>query len=118
MSEIKRPINSHKAFHAHVYFNEESKLMARELCQAAGEKFGLKVGRFHEKLVGPHPCWSCQITFGTRDFERFIPWLEKQRQNLTIFVHALTGNDLKDHTEFAYWLGEPVKLNLEMFEKT
>ena len=82
----------------------------------AGEKFGLKVGHFHEKLVGPHPCWSCQITFGIRDFESFIPWLEEQRQNLTILVHGLTGNDLQDHTEFAYWLGEPVELNLDMFK--
>ena len=116
MTEIRRPVNSHKAYHAHVYFNEQSKLIAKSLCREAGEKFGLKVGRFHEKLVGPHPCWSCQITFGTRDFECFIPWLEEQRQDLTVLVHALTGNDLQDHTEFAYWLGQPVKLNLGMFK--
>lgn len=116
MTDIKRPINSHKAYHAHVYFDEESKLMASALCQEAGERFGLKVGRFHEKLVGPHPYWSCQIIFGTKDFDRFVPWLEEQRQNLTVLIHALTGNDLQDHTEFAYWLGKPVELNLGIFE--
>ena len=116
MSEIKRPVNSHKAYHAHVYFDEESKVAAKQLCDNAGSKFGLKVGRFHQKLVGPHPCWSCQITFGTQDFDKLIPWLEAQRQGLTILVHALSGNDLQDHTDFAYWLGDPVELNLEMFE--
>jgi DOPA 4,5-dioxygenase len=69
-------------------------------------------------LIGPHPCWSCQITFGTKDFDRFIPWLEQQRHGLTVLVHALTGNDLRDHTEFAYWLGDPVELNLGMFKNT
>lgn len=115
MAEIKRPVNLHNAYHAHVYFDNESSMTAKKLCIKAGEKFGLKVGRFHEQLVGPHPCWSCQITFGTNDFNCFVPWLDDQRQNLTILVHALTGNDLKDHTEFAYWLGRPVKLNLDMF---
>ncbi|MFT6386693.1 MAG: DOPA 4,5-dioxygenase [Cellvibrionaceae bacterium] len=63
-------------------------------------------------MVGPHPCWSCQITFGTNDFDILIPWLHTNRQNLTIFVHTLTGDDVKDHTELAYWLGDVVELNL------
>lgn len=117
MTKIKRPVNLHKAYHAHVYFDEESKRVANELCQEAGEEFDLKVGRFHEKLVGPHPRWSCQIIFSAKDFERFIPWLEDKRGNLTVLVHALTGNDLQDHTEFAYWLGQPVSLSLSIFEK-
>ncbi len=118
MTETKRPVNSHKAYHAHVYFDEESKLVAKKLCDESGQLFGLSVGRFHEKLVGPHPCWSCQITFGARDFEKYIAWLEENRQGLTVFVHALTGDDLKDHTEFAYWLGQAVDLNLDFFKKS
>jgi len=117
MAEVKRPVNSHKAYHAHIYFDESSKVMAKALCQAIGERFKLRVGRFHEQLVGPHPCWSCQITFGTRDFDLFIPWLDEQRENLSVLVHALTGNDYQDHTEFAYWLGEPVELDLSMFKE-
>ena len=117
MKETKRPVNLHKAYHAHIYFDEASKLLAKELCEQSGELFNLRVGRFHEKLVGPHPCWSCQITFGTKDFDRYISWLEENRQGLTIFIHALTGDDLKDHTDFAYWLGEEIKLNLELFDQ-
>ena len=116
MTEIKRPVNSHKAYHAHVYFDESSKVLANQVCQGAGEKFGLQVGRFHEKLVGPHSRWSCQITFAAKDFDSFIPWLDEKREDLSILVHALTGNNLQDHTEFAYWLGEPVTLDLSLFQ--
>ena len=115
MKEIKRPVNFHKAYHAHVYIDDTTKDDARKLCDEVGEKYHLKVGRFHEKLVGPHPRWSCQIAFGMKDFETFIPWLDENRKELTIFVHGLTGDDLKDHTDFAYWLGQEVELNLGIF---
>ncbi len=113
--EGRRPENSHKAYHAHVYFDRATRRIARQLCDLSAQRFGLRVGTFHQKLVGPHPCWSCQITFAARDFDEFIPWLEANRQGLTVFVHALTGDDWKDHTDFAYWLGPPVALNLDFF---
>ena len=111
----KAPVNSHDAYHAHVYFDESTSQVAKELCDETANKFAFQVGRFHERLVGPHPCWSCQIIFTKEDFDEFIPWLDKNRQGLTIFVHGLTGDDLKDHTDFAYWLGEEKSLNLQMF---
>ncbi|MCF2860151.1 DOPA 4,5-dioxygenase family protein [Pseudoalteromonas sp. SMS1] len=115
MLETKKPVNNHKAYHAHVYFDMSSSAVAKKLCEEIAHSFDLKVGRFHERLVGPHPCWSCQISFFAKDFEQFVPWLDVKRQNLTVFVHALTGNDYLDHTEFAYWLGEPVELDLSLF---
>ena len=117
MKEAKRPVNSHKAYHAHVYFDEATKVLAKKLCDSSARDFGLHVGRFHEKLVGPHPSWSCQISFGAKDFDAYISWLEANRESLTVFVHPLTGDDLKDHTVFAYWLGREVALDLTDFEK-
>ena len=49
------------------------------------------------------------------DFERLIPWLEKKREGLTVLIHALTGDNLLDHTEYAYWLGKEEILNLSIF---
>lgn len=115
MKQTKRPVNIHQAYHAHVYFNETTKSYAKLLCNTVSEKFNLKVGRFHEKLVGPHPQWSCQISFNHDDFDTLIPWLDEHKQELTIFVHGLTGNDLNDHTNYAYWLGEEDKLNISQF---
>lgn len=108
--------NNFQKYHAHVYFNQESKIAAKKLCEISEDKFNLKVGGFHEKLVGPHPCWSCQITVEAKDFDVFIPWLEENRQGLTIFFHAVTGNNMRDHTELVSWLGETVPLNLDFFE--
>jgi DOPA 4,5-dioxygenase len=117
MKEAKRPVNIHKAYHAHIYFDEGTKIEAKKLCDASAEKYGLRVGRFHEKLVGPHPRWSCQVMFGSKDFDNYISWLDESREDLTVFIHAVTGDDLKDHTEFAYWLGLDVELNLDFFDK-
>jgi DOPA 4,5-dioxygenase len=116
MNKVKRPVNLHKAYHAHVYFDKESADSARRICNEAGSLFELNVGRFHEKLVGPHPMWSCQLAFSSSIFDKFIPWLDQNRQGLTVFVHGLTGDNLKDHTDYAYWLGDSVTLNLDMFD--
>ena len=47
--------------------------------------------------------------------EPVVQWLETHRQGLTVFTHALSGQDLKDHTDHVLWLGEPVALKLEVF---
>ena len=77
--------------------------------------FPVSVGRKHQKPVGPHPSWSCQLGFKPEVFDKIIPWLEENRNGLTVFIHADTGDDLKDHTDHVKWLGEPEKLHLEMF---
>ena len=114
---IKRPVNIHEAYHAHVYYAQDSLDMATQICHQAGDLFNLPVGRLHQKEVGPHPMWSCQISFQASDFEQLIPWLEANRQGLTVLVHGLTGDNLQDHTDYAYWLGEPAELKLAMFQK-
>lgn len=46
-----------------------------------------------------------------------MPWLIQNRKGLTIFAHATTGDDLKDHTDHVIWLGPSEKLNLGVFRK-
>ena len=115
MNYPKRPVNVHEGYHAHVYFDAQTVAFATQLCRRAGQLFGLSVGRVHQQLVGPHTRWSCQISFYKRDFERFIPWLDDNRQGLSVLVHGCTGEHLKDHTAYAYWLGEAVDLDLSIF---
>jgi aromatic ring-cleaving dioxygenase len=111
----QRPVNIHKAYHAHVYFGPETVAQARALVEEAGRTFKVQVGRVHEKLVGPHPQWSCQIAFSAGEFDQLIPWLDTHRGNLDVFVHGLTGDDLADHTTYAYWLGNEWPLKTGMF---
>ena len=113
---IQRPRNDFVNYHAHVYFDERTIEQARELCSTAARQFGVEMGRVHQKPVGPHPRWSCQLAFDSAQFDALIPWLDAHRVGLTILVHGRTGNSLEDHTTHASWLGEPVELNLAMFK--
>lgn len=116
MKEPARPVNIHRAYHAHVYFGPDTVARARALCEAAGRQFNVAVGRVHEKLVGPHPHWSCQIAFSNEVFDTLIPWLDAQRGGLDVLVHGVTGNDLEDHTQHACWLGREAPLDLTAFD--
>ena len=104
-------------YHAHVYFDPDSRDQAQRLCEAAGQSFGVIVGRMHDGPVGPHPRGSCQLTFGADKFEAVIPWLVVNRGGLTVFAHAETGDALKDHTEHVLWLGPSEVLNLSALKR-
>ena len=106
MSEIEN-------FHAHVYYDVPTRDKALRLCETAGQKFGVKVGRMHDNPVGPHPRGSCQLTIEKERLGEMLPWLVLNRRGLTVFTHAQTGNALKDHTDHVIWLGpsEPLKLS-------
>lgn len=100
-----------------MYFDAQTVDQARILCEDAQARFDVLMGRVHEKLVGPHPRWSCQLAFDAKQFDALIPWLDDHRDGLTVFVHGLAGNDLEDHTTHASWLGEPAELNLKVFRR-
>jgi DOPA 4,5-dioxygenase len=104
-----------QGYHAHVYFDADSLDQARSLCEQAAELFGLKMGRIHERLVGPHVDWSCQLAFGHERFADVMLWLALNRKGLVILIHPLTGDDLADHTEHAMWMGEVRPLDVGMF---
>ena len=112
---VQRPRNLYSRYHAHVYFDAATLEQARTLCEAAAARFGVQMGRVHQRPVGPHPHWSCQLTFDSQQFERLIPWLEARREGLTVLVHPSTGDSLADHTTHASWLGRPAALNLAQF---
>lgn len=103
-------------YHAHLYFDKNTMSTAEELSAKADALFPIKVGRFHSQNVGPHPCWSCQLTFKAEAFSTLVPWLNLNREGLTVFIHPITDNSLKDHKDYAMWLGESKELNLSIFE--
>jgi aromatic ring-cleaving dioxygenase len=105
-------------FHAHVYFNAQSVAQARALCEAAAAKFLLKMGRVHEKPVGPHPDWSCQLAFKPALFGEVIPWLMMNRGGLVVFIHPISDSDLIDHRDRAMWMGAVRPLDLSILSDT
>lgn len=103
-------------YHAHIYFDANDSALAEDVCKQAHEKFGATVGRMHDRPVGPHPRGNYQLSFGTDVFGKVVPWMILNRAGLTVFVHANTGEDLKDHTEHVMWLGPSELLNLSIFK--
>jgi len=107
-----------KGYHAHIYFDADTIDQARALCEQAAQLFPLKMGRVHERPVGPHPDWSCQLTFGPQMIGEVLPWLALNRKGLVVFLHPDTGDDLLDHTEHAIWMGAMRPLDLSVFQST
>lgn len=104
-----------KGYHAHVYFDASTIDQARALCEQAAQLFDLKMGRVHERPVGPHPDWSCQLAFAPEVFAQVVPWLALNRRGLVVFLHPDTGDDLQDHTDHAIWMGAMRPLDLTGF---
>ena len=103
-------------FHAHVYYDAATLEQASRLCEAARQRFSLSMGRMHQRQVGPHPCWSCQLAFAPESFGEIIPWLALNRDGLVVFIHPETGDDLSDHTSYAIWMGKIMPLDLSIFD--
>ena len=103
-------------FHAHIYYDAADVDAAKALAAAARAKFGLRVGHFHLGPVGPHPRGSVQMTVPTEQFGDVARWLAVTRNGLTVFAHASTGDDLRDHSHNVVWFGPSEVLNLGIFD--
>ena len=111
----KRPA-SIKAYHAHVYYDVKStRARAARLRRRVAQKFPqAKLGRWHDELVGPHTQSMYQIAFPARAFATFVPWLMLNRDGLAVLLHPETGDDYRDHTAHACWLGTQLPLRAEV----
>lgn len=117
MTSKTKEISAVRGYHAHVYFDAESIGRARVLCETAAAKFGVEMGRVHERPVGPHPMWSCQLACSAESFASLLPWLALNRDGLIIFAHPETGDHLADHRDHAIWLGTGLPLDLSIFSR-
>ena len=102
-------------FHAHIYYDPEDVERAKRLAAAAQARFPIAVGHFHLRPVGPHPRGSVQLTVPTEAFGDVAQFLALNRDGLTIFAHAETGEDLADHTQHVIWFGPSEQLDLSIF---
>ena len=103
-------------FHAHIYFDAEQVEQARTLAAAVQQQFGVAVGHFHQRPVGPHPRGSVQLTVPADLFGEVATWVAVNRAGLTIFAHASTGEDRQDHTHNVVWFGPSERLDLSIFD--
>ena len=103
-------------FHAHIYYDPAELDRAEALAAEVQRRFGVRVGHFHLVPVGPHPRGSCQMTVPTERFGEVAVWLSVNRDGLTIFAHASTGDDRQDHSANIIWFGPSESLDLSIFD--
>jgi DOPA 4,5-dioxygenase len=102
-------------FHVHIYYDPGQVERAKQLAAAVQARFAVAVGHFHLRPVGPHPRGSVQLTVPADAFGDVAQFLALNRDGLTIFAHAETGDDLADHTQHVIWFGPSEPLDLSIF---
>lgn len=103
-------------FHAHIYFDPDQLERAQALAATVRQRFGVPVGHFHLHPVGPHPRGSVQLTVPVGQFGELATWLAVNRDGLTIFAHASTGEHVSDHSRNVVWFGPSEPLDMSIFD--
>ena len=106
-----------RGYHAHIYYDADSKPVAERLRQAIGREFTVELGRWHDEPVGPHPVSMYQLAFPTGEFPRLVPWLMLNHSGLNVLVHPMTDDAVDDHSIHALWLGTPLPLRLDVLRR-
>ncbi len=101
-------------YHAHIYYDEASRTDAGAVREALDTRFAVKLGRWRDAPVGPHPEPMYQVAFAPDQFGRIVQWLMLNRRGLTVLVHPETGHDLEDHRDRALWMGRVLDLKLDV----
>ncbi|MDA0701635.1 MAG: DOPA 4,5-dioxygenase family protein [Proteobacteria bacterium] len=101
-------------WHAHIYYQDvEERGHAAVLREAIEARFEMRMGRWRDEPVGPHPRSMFQVAFAPDVFPAIVPWLALNRGSLAILIHPETEDSVADHAEHALWLGEKLPLDIE-----
>ncbi len=115
MAETPQDTGAIKSWHVHVYYDPaRTREAAARVRQWIEERFTVRMGRWHDVPVGPHPTAMYQVAFAPEVFPALVPWLALNRQGLTVLVHPETARPRDDHLLHALWLGEKLPLNSDI----
>jgi aromatic ring-cleaving dioxygenase len=101
-------------YHAHVYYDAETKPKAARLRETIIGKFKVEPGAFSDEPRGPHPISQFNVIFKTDEFQNIVPWLMLNHDGLDVLVHPLTESSYNDHSINALWIGKPVPMKLDI----
>jgi aromatic ring-cleaving dioxygenase len=107
-------MSENRGYHAHIYYDPDTKPKAAQLREVLLEKFKVEPGGFSDEPRGPHPISQFNVIFETSEFQDIVPWLMLNRDGLDVLVHPLTESSYDDHSKNAMWLGTPVSLKLDI----
>jgi DOPA 4,5-dioxygenase len=103
-------------FHAHIYYSDGDRATAEALHEefVAGRPLVLFVGQMTDRGVGPHPIPQYEVHFLENARAEVVAVIEAS--GLRALVHPLTDDDFADHTNLAFWIGEPVELDVSVLD--
>lgn len=106
-------------FDVHVYYNtSEERLEAIILRDEMQQNFPwMRFYNLKERPIGPHPLPMWEADFGgyqnRHRWDEVRKFIERQHGNLSILIHPhSTDGDYADHTKYAFWVGEVLKLRI------
>lgn len=103
-----------RGYHAHVYYDADTKSTAEGLRDAIIGKFDVRPGAFSDAPIGPHPISQFNVIFRNEEFQNIVPWLMLNHAGLDVLIHPLTDSSYDDHSKNALWIGTPVPMRLDI----
>jgi DOPA 4,5-dioxygenase len=108
------PAGMRRDYDAHVYYSARTRVLAETLMRKARSEFHEKsifIGDLEDRSVGPHSQPMFELCFPKELFVEILQWLMRERGELSVLIHEVTGDDPKDHSSGALWLGSSVPLD-------
>lgn len=113
-------------FDVHIYYyqaNAYQCAFAKALWERVRREFPeLRIYQLFDRPIGPHPIAMFEVNvFTPAQFGAFIPWLVINRGPLSALVHPNTeseGEEERNHTQRATWLGERLPLDMSLFRRS
>ena len=102
-------------YHAHIYWQNEAERKKSLELRPALTALGVALGRIMEQPIGPHTRPSYQVNYSTDQQAEVESLLVES--GLDVLLHEDTGDDMRDHTLGARWLGNRLTLDLEWLEE-